>query len=321
MTLLNSKIKSTIFLTDGGLETDLIFNKNISLPHFAAFPLVEDPKYQQVLNDYYREYMDIAAKQGTGFILESPTWRANPDWGYKLGYSKEDLMEINQSAIHQLKILKRIYTPKIKNIFISGQLGPRGDGYRTINTMTVNEAANYHNLQIMAFKNSDVDLVTAITMNYSEEALGITKAAKKSNLSVVISFTVETDGNLPSGETLKEAISKIDKATNNYPIYYMINCAHPSHFINKINVDGSWKHRIKGVRANASCKSHAELDESTELDKGDKTELGDWHTILKKHLPNLAVYGGCCGTDSSHIQSICNYIMNPEHIKYLQSNS
>jgi len=310
MTHIVSKIKATTFLTDGGLETDLIFNKGIDLPHFAAFPLVENPKHSTVLNNYYREYMDIAKEHKTGFILESPTWRANPDWGFKLGYTENDLRKVNLKAIKQLVKLKNDYNDDIIDIFISGQLGPRGDGYQVETIMTIDEAEKYHRLQIDTFKKANVDLVSAITMTYTEEAIGIALAAKKNELSVVISFTVGTDGNLPSGETLKDAISLVDEATNNYPLYYMINCAHPSHFFDTLKDVKDWKYRIKGIRANASCKSHDELDEATELDTGDIVDLSQWHSRLKAHLPELAVYGGCCGTNASHVASICNHVIN-----------
>ncbi len=302
-------IKQTTLLTDGGLETDLIFNKGIDLPHFAAFPLVECPEHQHTLKSYYKAYMDLAKTHQTGYILESPTWRANPDWGYKLGYSKADLSRINQKAITQLNELRTSYKNDIETILISGCIGPRGDGYIVDEAMTIDEAEIYHNTQVSAFKESKADLVTAITMNYINEAIGIAKAAKSHNIPVVISFTVETNGHLPSGEPLKEAIQKVDNATNNYPLYFMINCAHPTHFINKIEKDSSWKSRIHGVRANASCKSHEELDQSTQIDVGDKVALGALHIELKSHLPNLNVYGGCCGTDVSHVSSICNHVL------------
>jgi len=297
-------------LTDGGLETDLIFNRGINLDHFAAFPLIEHPEYRIAIKDYYKEYLEIAKKHKTGFILESPTWRANLDWGKRLGYSKEDLIRINQLAIRQLKALKATYEERIPGILISGQIGPRGDGYRSDTSMNCTEAMEYHKLQVAAFKSAAADQVSAITMTYSEEALGIIKSAQLHGIAVVISFTVELNGNLPSGEGLKDAIQRLDKATANYPMYYMINCAHPSHFVHRLANNEVWKHRIKGVRVNASCKSHEELDASTSLDKGDKKALASWHKILRSHLPDLRVYGGCCGTDASHISAICQELMN-----------
>ena len=310
MKLNKNIISKEPILTDGGLETEIIFNHNIDLPHFAAFPLMDNPGHLQVLKNYYRDYLEIAKINETSFILESPTWRANPDWGFKLGYTSEDLKRVNKTSIEILSKIREEYQDNEKPIYVSGQIGPRGDGYKIDGLMSIDDSKDYHNLQIKAFKDSEVDLVSAITMTYSNEALGIVKSAMENMVPVVISFTTETDGRLPSGESLEEAILMIDELTNEYPLYYMINCAHPSHFIKQLENDDQWKYRIKGVRANASCKSHAELDDSTELDAGDKEQLSDWHQKLKAHLPNLMVYGGCCGTDVSHVESICNKILS-----------
>ncbi|MEO1029878.1 MAG: homocysteine S-methyltransferase family protein [Bacteroidota bacterium] len=301
-------INTTTILTDGGLETDLIFNKKINLPHFAAFVLLDKPSYTTTLKSYYYDYLDIAKKNKMGFILESPTWRANKDWGYTLGYNENDLIEVNQKAISLLEGIKAKYKNDIKTILISGQIGPRHDAYEANKIMSVQTAKTYHSLQVDAFKKAGADLTTALTMTNIPEALGITQAAMTSNIPVVISFTVETHGSLPSGESLSKAINKIDSETNSYPLYYMINCAHPSHFFNQILIDSEWKYRIQGIRANASCKSHAELDEATSLDRGDALELGRWYSKIKRHLPKLSVYGGCCGTDTAHIASICRHI-------------
>lgn len=309
MRSITERILNTPFLTDGGLETDLIFNKGIDLPHFAAFTLLDNPKHTKVLKDYYIEYLEIAKQNKIGYVLESPTWRANKDWAYKLGYNEQGVFNINQKAIQLLKELKSEYKNDIKDIIISGQIGPREDGYHIKNIMTPNEAMIYHSPQIESFKSAKADVVSAITMTYTEEAIGITLSAKSYKLPVVISFTVETNGKLPNGETLKEAICKVDKVTNNYPAYYMINCAHPSHFISALEDNASWKSRIRGIRANASCKSHQELDESTELDVGNANELAQWHSQLKDLLPKLKVYGGCCGTDATHINAICNQVL------------
>lgn len=297
----------TPMLTDSGLETTLLFHNQIDLPHFAAFPLLNKPRYQKLFSEYYTHHLELASKYNTGFILESATWRANKDWGFKLGYSLHDLEEINSLAILQLKQLKLKYSNDVQPIVISGCIGPRTDGYKVINAMTASEAAIYHNMQVACFKSAGADLTTALTINYSEEGLGIARAAKENNLPVVISFTVETDGALPSGELLKDAIYKIDRSTGSYPLYYMINCAHPSHFSNILETNSDWVSRIKGIRANASCKSHAELDESNEIDSGDKFELANWYTALKKQLPELRIYGGCCGTDVGHIETICKH--------------
>lgn len=301
----------TPILTDSGFETTLIFHHDIDLPHFASFYLLDKPKYDDVIHKYYKEHLEIAKQYNLGFILESGTWRANKDWGFKLGYSESDLAKINQLAIKQLKSFKDEYIANLPFILISGQIGPAKDGYTITEVMSEVEAQRYHDLQIKAFKTAGADFASALTMGYINEALGIVNSAKENNLPIVISFTVETDGNLPSGESLKEAIEAIDELTDGYPLHYMVNCAHPTHFINQLCDEGDWKLRIKGVRANASCKSHAELDEATELDKGDVLDFGKWHSLLKEKLPNLNVYGGCCGTDVEHVAEICKNLSLP----------
>ena len=295
-----------LFLTDGGLETTLVFLEGFDLPYFAAFDILKDQKGYDSMKNYYSRYLKIAEKYKTNFILESPTWRANPEWIEKIGYPKDSLFELNKKAVSLLTDLKIEFSNSIKSILISGCIGPRGDGYVPDNCMNVEEAKQYHLEQIKAFSQMPVDFVSALTMNYIEEVIGIVKAAETVSLPVVISFTVETDGKLPTGMSLKEAIEKVDKSVNIPPLYYMINCAHPTHFVNELkeNANENWVKRIKGFRANASCKSHAELDEATELDRGIPKDLGKEYKNLKDTFSHLNVFGGCCGTDEEHIHEI-----------------
>jgi S-methylmethionine-dependent homocysteine/selenocysteine methylase/pimeloyl-ACP methyl ester carboxylesterase len=294
-----------IFLTDGGIETTLIFHEGLELPDFAAFYLLNNPAGYQALQNYYRTYAALARKYGTGFILESPTWRSSPDWGKRLGYRVSELIEVNCKAIELLVEIRREFENEETQMVISGCIGPRGDGYNPSDLMSAAEAQQYHALQINTFRETEADMVTAITMNYIEEAIGITRAAQSAGLPVAISFTVETDGNLPTGHTLKEAIERVDEATNYAPVYYMINCAHPAHFEDALLAGELWLQRIRGIRANASTKSHAELNESAELDEGNPVELGNQYRELFAKLPNLTVMGGCCGTDHRHVEEIC----------------
>jgi len=292
-------------LTDGGLETTLIFNQGIDLPHFAAFDLLKNEEGKRILNEYYLDYIDISKQTCKGFILEAPTWRANPDWAMKLGYSLESLDQINRTAIQELEKIRNNHENKDFRISISGCIGPRGDGYSPENQMNIKMAEEYHSFQIKILADTNADLVTAMTLNYNDEAIGIVNAAKKNNIPVVISYTVETDGKLPSGESLGEAITSLDKITNGYVSYFMINCAHPHHFSGVLQPNSNWTRRIKGIRANASIKSHAELDESETLDEGNKEELAKEYQNLKSLLPNLTIIGGCCGTDHTHMEKIC----------------
>lgn len=300
-----------LFLTDGGLETTLIFLEGFELPHFAAFDLLKDQEGYNAVKNYYARYLKIAKKYKTNFILESPTWRANPDWIKKIGYSRNKLSELNEKAVALLTDLKKEFENDVDSILISGCIGPRGDGYTPNNRMTIEEARQYHSDQIEVLSQTPVDFISGLTMNYVEEAIGIVKAAESFGIPTIISFTVETDGKLPTGMSLKDAIEKVDESTTVPPLYFMINCAHPTHFLNELkeNEKEKWIKRIKGIRANASCKSHVELDEATALDRGNPKELGERYKELKDLFPHLNVFGGCCGTDEEHIEQIIDQIV------------
>lgn len=303
------QLSSDIFLTDGGLETTLIFHEGIELPEFAAFDLLKNNQGYQSLYEYFQTYAQLAQTYQVSLILESATWRANPDWGTKLGYSPDALATMNHKAIALLHTIRQEYETETSRIVISGCVGPRRDGYQAHETMTTDEAQTYHLPQIQVFREAGADMVGAITMTYAEEAIGITHAAQSVAMPVVISFTVETDGKLPTGQALKDAIAQVDAATEQGPVYYMINCAHPSHFDHIMTTNEPWLARIRGLRANASTKSHAELDEAENLDDGNPQELSTQYLDLSDKLPNLNVLGGCCGTDHRHIEAICKAML------------
>jgi len=299
------QLSSDFFLTDGGMETTLLFHQGFDLPEFAAFDLLRYDAGYQAIRNYFDTYIRLAVEHQLGFILESPTWRANPDWGTKLGYSSAALAEINERAIALLHNIRQQYETDQSQIVISGCIGPRGDGYVASNAMTEADAADYHRTQIEIFRDADADLVTAMTINYVEEAIGIIQASQSVGMPVVISFTVETDGKLPSGQALKDAIAAVDQATNQAAAYYMINCAHPTHFTSALVPGEPWIERLRGIRANASTKSHAELNEAETLDDGNPAELGQLYRQLRQQFPHFTVMGGCCGTDHRHIEAIC----------------
>jgi S-methylmethionine-dependent homocysteine/selenocysteine methylase len=294
-----------LFLTDGGLETALIFLQGIDLPYFASCELLRNQAGRDVLTDYFVPYIETARRAKLGFVLEAPTWRANPDWGVKLGHSRETLAEVNRSGIALMEELRFAHETRDTPMVISGNIGPRGDGYVAGAEMTIEVAADYHGEQIAVFAETAADMVAAFTMTNINEALGIVIAAQRHNMPLVISFTLETDGRLPSGATLKEAIETVDAATRGGPAYYMINCAHPTHFETTLSDGGRWIERIRGVRANASRRSHAELDSAPDLDAGDPVELGGQYRELLRAFPQIRVIGGCCGTDHRHIGEMC----------------
>jgi S-methylmethionine-dependent homocysteine/selenocysteine methylase len=291
-----------LFLTDGGLETSLIFHQGFDLPAFASFDVLKDEAGVEALRTYFAPFLAIARESEAGFILDTATWRASRDWGAEIGYSAEEVRRANR---HAVELAEELRAGDEIPIVINGAIGPRADAYYPDSFMSAEEAERYHAEQIETLREAGVDMVSAITLTYPEEATGIVRAAAKAGLPVVVSFTVETDGRLPNGQPLRAAIEQVDAETDGAAAYFMINCAHPQHFAGELEEDGSWLERIRGIRANASTKSHAELDEAEELDDGDPVELAAAYRGLKPRLPKVNVLGGCCGTDHRHIGEIC----------------
>ena len=293
-----------VFVTDGGLETELVFLDGRDLPCFAAFPLLAQPDTRDRLRRYYDGYLDIARRHGAGFVVETPTWRANPDWASELGYSRGQLDDANRVAVELAEEVRAAAAADGIAAVVSGCVGPRGDGYHPGSVMTAEEAERYHSVQIGTFADTSADQVTAMTITNADEAIGIVRAAMAAGIPAAMSFTVETDGRLPTGQRLDEAIEQVDAETDSGAAYFMINCAHPTHFTLALERDGPWRQRLVGLRSNSSVRSHAELDEATELDEGNPKELGAQHAALHDLLPEVRVLGGCCGTDARHVAAI-----------------
>ena len=298
------QLDDLMFLTDGGIETTLIFHEGLELPYFAAFTLLKDPAGRNTLRRYYERYLEIAADAGLGFILESPTWRASPDWAARLNLAPGELELYNRDAIYLMRELADAWAHRVPRIVVSGCVGPRGDGYDPGQVMKADEALAYHREQIATLAAAGADMACAITMTNIPEAIGVVRAARSCGLPVAVSFTVETDGRLPTGQTLEEAIATVDAVTADGPAYYMVNCAHPTHFADALDLGAPWRKRIRGLRANASKRSHQELNEAPDLDDGDPAELGREHAeILARHR-HIRVLGGCCGTDHRHVAAM-----------------
>jgi S-methylmethionine-dependent homocysteine/selenocysteine methylase len=287
-----------LFLTDGGMETWLIFDAGFELPEFASFPLLDSDEGLAALRAYYAPYIELARVNDVGLVLDAPTWRASRRWGERLGYGPAELEDVNRRGVAFVDELRR--DAGDVRIVVGGCVGPSDDAYNPSEQIGADEAYAYHRPQIEAFTGTPADFVNALTLTYSAEALGIARAANDVGLPAAISFTVETDGRLPGGESLGDAIAAVD--ANATVAYFMVNCAHPTHFADVL--DGEWLGRVMGVRANASAKSHAELDEADELDPGDPRELASHYPQLRERLPNLRIAGGCCGTDDRHIAAM-----------------
>jgi len=298
------QLSDRLFLTAGGLETTLIFHQGVELPYFAAFVLMGAEDGEARLRKNAR-FAEIARAAGLGFILDAPTWRANRDWGEKLGYDAAALDVVNRRSIKMLIGLRERFETPASPMVVSGTIGPRGDGYRPDEMMSVEKAQAYHSAQIESFAASDADMVAAFTLSYAAEAIGIVRAATEAGMPVAISFTLETDGRLATGMSLRDAIVAVDDATGGAAAYFEINCAHPTHFMQALEADEAWIQRLRGLRANASKRSHAELDASPDLDAGDPAELGREYRDIRRRYGQFTVLGGCCGTDHRHVEQIC----------------
>ncbi|GAA1849727.1 homocysteine S-methyltransferase family protein [Microlunatus capsulatus] len=286
-------------VTDGGLETDLVFHAGVPLPFFAAFPLLDDEGGRALLRTYYRGYAEVALRAGVGLLLETPTWRANPDWGARLAVDAAALARTNRAAVAFLSDLGGDYAARLPAVTVSGVLGPRGDGYRTDGAVDPDEAADYHRPQLAAFAEAGADLADALTLTTAGEAVGVVRAARSVGLPVAVSFTLETDGRLPDGSLLADAVEEVD--ADGGPDFFLLNCAHPQHVLRALAEPGGWQARIRGLRCNASTASHAELDEAEQLDEGDLDVFAAGHDAIRSRLPWLTVLGGCCGTDVRHV--------------------
>ncbi len=306
------QLNGTQMVADGGLETTLVFHDEIDLPLFAAFKALESQDGIDAIDRYMRGFARLAVDHRRGFIMDTPTWRASPRWAAELGVGRDQLKEIHREVIATLVKMRDEHETPDSPFVINGVIGPHSDGYAPTEIMSASEAEAYHQTQANWFAEMGADMVSAITMTYVDEAIGIVNATRKAGIPVVISFTVETDGRLPSGQDLRAAIEQVDRVTDDKAAYFMINCAHPDHFRFVLEQGGDWTKRIMGVRANASRLSHAELDEAEELDDGNPKEFGALHQELKRLLPNLTVIGGCCGTDHRHVEHVCMATQQPK---------
>lgn len=314
-TRIGDLLQERTLLTAAGTETYLLFQQGFDLPEFCAFTVFDDPEAWATLErDYLGPVLQAAADHGHGLMLDALVWRAQPDFIEKLGRDADQLGPINADAVARTREAVERWRRANGHdeaslpVLIAADIGPRGDGYKVEDAaVTVDAARDYHRLQIRAVADAGVDLVCALTMTGLNESLGIVEAATQCGLPVIISPTVETDGRLPDGSELGAFIRHIDEATGAAPLLYMVNCAHPAHLLPVLEAareaGESWLGRFRGFRANASRKSHEELDDSTELDRGDIDDLA--REVAEMHATyGLGVVGGCCGTDHEHLAAI-----------------
>jgi homocysteine S-methyltransferase len=298
------RLDDGLYMTGGGLETTLIFREGYELPLFAAHQLLRTEDGTAVLRRHFEESARLARELGVGLVLQSPTWRASARWGAELGQSPEDLAALNRAAVALVEDLRARFETPASPMILSASVGPAGDAYRPEGRLDAADAERYHSVQLATLRDTAVDMAMAMTMTYADEAIGITRAAARLGLPVAVSFTLETDGRLPGGDPLAEAVERVDEATGGAPLHYMVNCVHPAHLAPVLSAGGAWRERVRGVRVNASAKSHAELDGAAELDEGDPADLAERCAALREALPGLRMLGGCCGTDARHVRAI-----------------
>lgn len=297
-----------IFLTEAGIETYIEYKMGFPLKHFCLFDLLNNPRATAAITDYYRNLLDVAKTHKTGMILCGLHYRASPDWGALMEYTPEALAEINIRAVKLLQSLADAYRSDSLPVLISACIGPRGDAYQLNQTLTVESAEAYHTIQIQTVKDAGADIITALTLNSVDEAIGITKAAQTIGIPVVISFTVDETSRLKTGPSLKQAIEQTDAATNAGPTYYMLNCSHPVDFEPALE-PGNWITRLNGIRPNASALDKGTLCKLGHLEEGDPIALGQQMGTLASRFPHISVWGGCCGTDAVHINEIAKNVL------------
>lgn len=301
------QLSGDLFLADAGIETDLIFNHGVEIREFASHTLLPNPTSREIVANYFRGFLSLAKNFDAGFILDSQTWKAHLHWAEDLGTTEQELCLANKDSIAFIAELRDEYSTNSKPIVLNGVIGPRGDAYAPEARVAAVEAEEYHAKQIAWLAETEVDMVTATTFTQSDEAIGVVQAARSADLPIVISFTVENDGRLPTGQPLDEAINAVDDATNAAAAYFMVNCAHPDHFFDVLD-DSDWARRIRGLRCNASRLTHAELDECEVLDDGDPEELANQYKSIAASMPWLNVFGGCCGSDLRHVAEIAKAV-------------
>ena len=228
----------------------------------------------------------------------------------------------NKAGVELLKSLREEFASEETKIVISGAMGPLGDAYQLSEETRdgdgrssgsgsrLEDVMGCYRGQVAALAEAGADMISIMTVTSTDEAVAAVLLAREASLPVWVSFTVETDGKLLDGRTGERFINDVDDATDRYASYFGINCAHPTHFLDALRgLSKEARARIREVRVNASDKSHAELDESEELDRGDPKVLGGLHAKIRELLPRLCVVGGCCGTDEEHVREMAKVLL------------
>ncbi|WP_203564896.1 homocysteine S-methyltransferase family protein [Aliiroseovarius sp. PrR006] len=302
------RLENKFYLTEGGTETELLYKWGFELPEFAMFPLLDDPKADQVLRDMYRRYFDVAEKFDTGMLIMSHDYRASPDWGAKLGYSPEGLADMQRRTIDFLEGMRCEYQGRVSDVYIAGCIGPKGDAYGTGGDISEDEAEEYHSVQLSTLAATAADMAIALTFNNIPEAIGLVRAAEKLGIPLGVCLTLTTEGVLKSGPSLQAAIETIDERTNGAAAWFGTNCSHPLEFAPALANSGPWLDRIRCIRPNAVKMEQVALCRLGHLEDGDPVELGKQMGDVAERFPKADILGGCCGTDERHLSEIAKNV-------------
>ena len=297
-----------IYLTEGGQETEIMYRHGHELPEFAMYPLLDSPMAMADLKAMYCRVLNVAAANGFVAMISGLDYRASPDWGHKLGYSRSALADALMQSIEFLLDVAMPYQALGHKVLIGGMLGPRGDAYSLNRTITADESEDYHSFQLEVLKRANVDFVSAMTFNSIPEALGVSRASSRAELPLSMGFMLDSNHRLKSGISLKEAIEAVDsEAGNARPDFYGINCSHPLEFEPALET-GEWILRLRSLRPNASAKEKMDLCQLGHLEEGDPLDLGQRMGSLAQRFPHIDIFGGCCGTWDKHLDEIADKI-------------
>jgi homocysteine S-methyltransferase len=302
------RLDGKFYLTEGGSETEIMYKWGFELPEFAMFPLLDNPEADAVIRDMYRRYLDVAAEQGTGLLLNGHDYRASPDWGAKLGYSAEGLRDMEQRTIQFLDEMRSEYADRVSDVYIAACIGPRGDAYGTGGDISENEAEDYHSVQLSNLQGTAADMAVAATFNNIPEAIGVIRAANAAGIPIGVSLTLTPEGRLRSGPSLREAVERVEEATEGGAAWFGTNCSHPLEFEPALADAGPWLERLRYVRPNAARMEKIALCSLGHLEDGDPVELGEQMAEVARMLPRTDIIGGCCGTDERHLAEIARKV-------------
>ncbi len=307
---------SKIILTEGGMIERIKRNDDIQVdPQIAHSAMVYGKKGREILRKIYSGYLDVGKKYNCPVISLAPTWRANPE-RIKKSIFKNKKKEINKDCVDFLNEIRNSYSGYSSSIFIGGMMACKGNAYDPKEALSENAAKSFHQEQAGYLAESKIDFIKAATLPALSEALGIAAAISTYNVPYVLSFVINRDAALLDGTPIHKAIEIIDSETDVNPLFYMVNCVHPTIFEEAISMESKIfpdiLNRIVGFQANSSLKSPAELDNLSFPDTIQPGEFADLMISIHKKF-GIKILGGCCGTDDSHINALARklFIKNP----------